>query len=61
MFLTKKTRKTKTIINVIIFSIIKYVEFNDIMTQKLIIINKHIYAILNQNVNLNKLLNETQL
>ena len=27
----------------------------------MIVINKHIYAILNQNVNLNKLLNETQL
>ena len=58
MFLMKKTKKTKVIINAIIFSIIKYIEFNNVITQKLIIINKHIYVILNQDVNLNKLLNE---
>ena len=52
-------RKTKTIINVIIFSTTKYIEFNNVITQKLIIINKYIYTILNQNVNLNKLSNET--
>ena len=41
----QKSIKIKIMINVIVYSINKFIEFNDIITHKLMIINKHIYEI----------------
>ena len=57
-FLTKqfneKSTKIKIMLNVIIYSINKFVKFNNIIINKLIIINKHIYEVLDQDININK-------
>ena len=42
----EKSMKTKIIFNVVVYSINRFVEFNDIITNKLTVINKHIYEIL---------------
>ena len=42
----EKTTKTKTILNVAIYSTNKFVEFNNIIINKLTTINKHIYEVI---------------
>ena len=59
--LNEKTMKTKIILNVAIYSTNKFVEFNNIIINKLIAINKHIYEILEQNIDVNKLFKKKQL
>ena len=41
--------------NVAVYSIKKFIKFNDMMMNKLTIINKHIYEILDQDIDINKL------
>ena len=53
--LNEKSTKIKTIFNVVVYSINIFVEFNDTMINKLTIINKHIYEILDKDVDVNKL------
>ena len=44
--LSEKATKIKTILNVVIYSTNKFVEFNDVIINKLTTINKHIYEVL---------------
>ena len=43
--LDEKTTKIKTILNVAIYLTSKFVEFNNVIINKLTIINKHIYEV----------------
>ena len=59
--LNEKTIKIKTILNVAIYSTSKFVEFNNVIINKLTIINKYIYEILEQNIDVDKLFKKKQL
>ena len=59
--LDEKITKTKIMLNVAIYSTSKFVEFNNVIINKLITINKHIYEILEQNIDVNKLPKKKQL
>ena len=50
--------RIQIIFDVITYSINKFVEFNNTITSKLIIKNKHIYEILDQDIDVNILFKE---
>ena len=57
----EKITKIKTMLNVAIYSTNKFVEFNNVIINKLTIINKHIYEVLEQNIDVDKLFKKKQL
>ena len=57
---SEKTMKIKIMLNVAIYSTSKFVEFNNIIINKLIAINKHIYEVLEQNIDVDKLFKKKQ-
>ena len=57
---SEKATKIKIILNVAIYSTSKFVEFNNTIINKLTIINKHIYEVIEQNIDINKLFKKKQ-
>ena len=58
--LNEKTTKIKTILNVAIYSTNKFVEFNNVIINKLTAISKYIYEVFEQNIDVDKLFKEKQ-
>lgn len=59
--LSQESTKTETMITAAVYSTSKFVEFNDVVTHKLTAIGKHIYEVLDQDVDVDKLPKEKQL
>ena len=56
----EKITKTKIILNAAVYSTSKFVEFNNVIINKLTIINKHIYEVFEQNIDIDKLFKKKQ-
>ena len=57
----EKITKIKIMLNVAIYSTSKFVEFNNVIINKLTIISKYIYEVFEQNIDVNKLFKKKQL